>query len=170
MTHRLKIIFTSILMIVCFFIIIQIYLYLKMSAIEGFPDALFYTVTIVLGCISIELFKKHSPFLFLTLLFLITLIAIKFFFTRIESYTIDEAISKGQTVKENLRLYKKKYAVYPDDLNILYGNSPAPAYKIGLLKYSFSYHKSDSTYKLYFISFGGKDFCSGEFGIWTFCD
>jgi hypothetical protein len=140
--------------------------------IFGFGDLFFYFICIVTFSFSIfGIYKKNKLIAIAGILCMLTFISVKFQFKHIEDYYFNEAITTGKVIKSELKKYQKTNKEFPENLKILYGESDIPKYKIGLLKYSFRYYKTDTSYVLYFNFFGGKDFRNlGAYDLWTFYD
>jgi hypothetical protein len=115
--------------------------------------------------------KKIVSLFISTAIFMIAFMSVKLSFRHIEDYYFQRTISNGIILKTDLKEYKKIYKVFPENLNELYKKSQAPQYNIGVLKYNFSYYKTDTSYRLYFNHFEGKMFRNnGESDVWNFYD
>lgn len=89
----------------------------------------------------------------------------------IEDYHFKNAISKANILKEDLKEYRKTYKVFRAGLKEIYNKSRVPAYNIGLLKYHFTYYKTDTSYRIYFNHFEGRAFVNhGESNVWNVDD
>ena len=145
---------------------------LKMAFYDVNSNPFFYAVLfLILSFIAISWYKKNRLLIIVSILFLIAFISVRLSFKQIEEYYFNKAISKGAAIKKDLKHYYDAHNKFPEGLNDLYKKSEAPQYNIGILKYNFSYYKTDTSYKLYFNHFEGRMFVNyGESNIWNFYD
>jgi hypothetical protein len=165
----------TILIFICMLIFLagctQTYLILNMG-IFGFANLFFYVIlffAFILIVITVN--KKNWALVIISTLFIFAFISVKLGSNRIEEYYFNNAVSNGSNIKSDIKRYYDIHKGFPESLNILYGKSQIPQYSIGILKYPFRYHKTDSSYTIYFNLFEGKMFRNlGVYDTWTFYD
>jgi len=97
--------------------------------------------------------------------------SMKLSFSYIEDYYFKQTVSKGDTIKKDLKQYYNTHNAFPESLKILYDKSQPPQYNIGVVKYHFWYYKTDTSYRLHFSFFEGTVFQNlGVYNVWTFYD
>ena len=170
--HKVKPILTIICTVLAFIACIQIYLLLRMSFFDEI-SAMFLYGALFAGFCSIAIgFNKRSKLLLISgILCLTVFFSMRFSIDSIEAYYLKQVVAKGDVIKRDLDQYHNLHNEFPTSLKILYYKSLTPGYNIGLLKYSYSYYKTDTSYRLYFNFFGGRTFINkGEYYTWILDD
>ena len=158
---------------IAFFIgCVQLLLLFRMRWFDVFSNFFFYGILFLMLFILVVSYSKKINSLFIsTAIVMIAFMAVRLSLSHIENYYFQKTISKGVIFKTDLETYKKKHQKFPESLKDIYKESNPPQYNIGLLQYNFMYHKTDTSYRLYFNHFHGSMFINyGESNGLNFYD
>ena len=159
-------------MIVFFIGCVQLLLSFRMGYIDLFSTLFFYGILFLMLFILVVSYSKKINSLFIsTAIFMIAFMAVRLSLSHIENYYFQRTILKGAILKTDLGAYKEIHQKFPESLKEIYKESNPLRYNIGLLRYNFMYHKTDTSYRLYFYHFHGSMFINyGESNGWNFDD